>query len=464
MPSSYNGGESGISIVLDNLKSNVLLTRYMGLCVGCGTCEGVCPTEAVKIKLDKSRGVYLPSIDSERCTLCGICLKVCPGIGADINHLGERFLDSHMSDRILGRVRACYVGHATSHEIRYNSSSGGIVTALLIYALENQIIDGALVLGFSELNPLETKPLIATTPIEVISASGSKYCPAALNVGLREILERDGHYAVVGLPCHICAVRKLEAINSRIREKIVLHIGLFCANNNTYLATEYFFHYSGIRLEDVREIRYRGEGWPGKIKVILSDGRKRNLPRVSAERKWYRRALFKSAFHRDFIIPRCLFCPDHTCELADIACGDPWLKKYLRTERIGKSILIIRNQVGYEILKRAADDGVIVIEEVSADVIKSAQNFGFKGGVGGRIRLRKLLGCAVPDYGKRELPCTIRSIISALAYLTTYFSHIRWLWPLLYAFSLLNYIFNSIKRRAKLCLELVLSIPALRKR
>jgi len=104
---------------------------------------------------------------------------------------------------MLGTFHACYVGHASDHDIRYNSASGGLATSLLIYALEKKVIDGALVLGMSESNPLETKPFIATNASEVVSANGSKYCPSASNTELHRILCEGGSFAVVGLPCHI---------------------------------------------------------------------------------------------------------------------------------------------------------------------------------------------------------------------------------------------------------------------
>ena len=41
-------------------------------CVGCGTCEGNCPTYAVF----EDSGKYY--IDPEKCVECGMCLDGCP--------------------------------------------------------------------------------------------------------------------------------------------------------------------------------------------------------------------------------------------------------------------------------------------------------------------------------------------------------------------------------------------------
>lgn len=404
--------------------------------MGCGTCEAACPIDVITVECDKRRGYYVPAVDSEGCTACGLCLDVCPGASVDVERLADEFLDGISRERLLGRFQECYIGHASSPEIRFNSASGGLITALLIHALENGVIDGALVLSTSQSNALETRPYVATSPAEIIQASGSQYRPSASNVALRHILSADGRFAAVGLPCHIHAIRKWETVRQSLREKIVLHLGLFCANNNTYHGTEYFLRQSGIDPAQVCEIRYRSEGWPGKISVTLQDNTRRVFPRATTEKRWQRRALMSSAFHYDFSIPRCLLCPDQTAELADISFGDPWLKEYLAEERIGKSLIIVRNEAASHLLTKAVEDGALVLEHAAVDRVKRAQNYAYKAAVGGRIRLRKMLGRPVPDYGNRNLAFASGDLWSALRYLPSYFSHHRSLWPFLHLLAL----------------------------
>jgi coenzyme F420 hydrogenase subunit beta len=345
--------------------------------------------------------------------------------------LTNAFLDGKQKDALIGQFDACYLGHAVDPEIRHRSASGGLVTALLAHALQNGQINGALLLGMSDEHPLRTRHLLATTVSEVVAASGSKYCPAAVNEGLREILAREGRFAVVGLPCHIHGVRKMEQMVPRLRDKIGLHLGLFCANTNSYLGTEYFLWQNGIAPDQVCDIRYRGEGWPGKIVVTLLDGRRIAIPRGTSEPRWDRRALFSSAFHYDFILPRCLLCPDHTCELADIACADPWMQEYLSSERSGKSMVIVRTSVGARMLADASEAGVVEMQPAPLSLVHRAQNYAFKAGVGDRIHIRQLFSRSVPDYGDRPLSHSVIGMGASLRYLPAYVSHRRWLWPLL---------------------------------
>jgi glutamate synthase domain-containing protein 2 len=52
--------------------SNQLASSTQGLCVFCGTCEIVCPTDAIEIVEDHAE------IDKSRCIMCGSCTAACP--------------------------------------------------------------------------------------------------------------------------------------------------------------------------------------------------------------------------------------------------------------------------------------------------------------------------------------------------------------------------------------------------
>ena len=50
-----------------------------GLCMQCGTCEGVCPTGSVSLTWDLRVG-YRLSVREQTCTDCGTCHAACPGL------------------------------------------------------------------------------------------------------------------------------------------------------------------------------------------------------------------------------------------------------------------------------------------------------------------------------------------------------------------------------------------------
>ena len=115
------------------------------LCTGCSTCAGICPDDAIQVVIDQRNGIYIPKLDKEKCTKCGLCFEVCPGYSVDFKKLNQEIFGKQPEDILLGNYLNCYIGHATDYNIRYNSSSGGLVTALLIFALEEGLIDGALI-------------------------------------------------------------------------------------------------------------------------------------------------------------------------------------------------------------------------------------------------------------------------------------------------------------------------------
>ena len=227
-----------------------------GLCTGCGTCIALCPNESIKLTINEKKGIYVPELNEEKCNNCGICYEVFPGHEVDFNQLNLEIFGKEPEDVLIGNYLNCYVGHSTNYNIRYNSASGGLVTALLIFALEEGVIDGALVTRMKRDNPLEPEPFIARSKAEIIEASKSKYCPVPANVVLNEILNsNEGEkFAVVRLPCHIHGIRKAEQINKKLREKIVLHLGIFCNRTPNFIGTEFLLNNLKIKKEDVKNL------------------------------------------------------------------------------------------------------------------------------------------------------------------------------------------------------------------
>lgn len=78
----------------------------------------------------------------------------------------------------LGKYKSAVAARSTCSEVLKGSQDGGIVTSMFLYALEEGIIDGAIVAGQGE-KPWQPKPIVATTPEELLSSRGTRYnvCP-----------------------------------------------------------------------------------------------------------------------------------------------------------------------------------------------------------------------------------------------------------------------------------------------
>ena len=113
---------------------------------------------------------------------CGLCERVCPMTSLDLAKLNVRFLRRLPENPYVGSFRAIYIGYATDEEIRYRAASGGLATVLISKALEDGLVDEALLVRMNARKPLLPEPFIAKSPSEVKEAMGSKYCPVPINV------------------------------------------------------------------------------------------------------------------------------------------------------------------------------------------------------------------------------------------------------------------------------------------
>lgn len=400
------------------------------LCTGCGTCISLCPNKAIKLKVYEKKGIFIPELENKWCTHCGICYKICPGHEVDFRALNFEIFGKKPKDILIGNYINCYVGYATDYDIRYSSASGGLVTALLIFALEEGLINGALVTRMKKDKPLEPEPFIARTKDEIIAAATSKYCPVPANIAIKQILEatEGERFAVVGLPCHIHGIRKAEQSNIKLKEKIVLHLGLFCSKTRNFLSQDYLFRKFHVKKEDVVKFDYRGEGWIGRMTIVLKNGNKIFSPYTI----YY-------AQLRSFFVPiRCTLCSDHFCEIADVSFGDIWLPEFQK-EKIGISQVISRNNVSETFLKNAESKKKIELNNIDRDkIIKSQENVLFqkKSYLKNELKLLKFFGKKVPIYNQELLdPKFSWFMYTIFLYSNIYISSKRFLWKFLDIYS-----------------------------
>jgi len=395
------------------------------LCAGCGTCISLCPNEAIKLTINEKKGIYVPELNEEKCNNCGICYEVCPGHEVDFKQLNLEIFGKEQGDIIIGNYLNCYFGHSTDYNIRYNSASGGFITQLLIFALEEGIIDGALVTRMKKDNPLEPEPFIARTKEEIIEASKSKYCPVPANIALKEILNtKEGEkFAVVGVPCHIHGIRKAEQINKKLKERIVLHLGLWCSTTCNFLGTEFVLKRLGVSKEEVNELNYRGGGWPGGMSVQLKDGEKRFISQGD-----YWDINFSS-----FTPSRCRLCSDMNAELGDISFGDYRGQDAFLKEKIGNSGIISRTVNSENILQRMLSKQKIAIWRISSSDVAQLQGYFYsKKNVKAVFYLFGFIGKNIPIYNQELFkPPPITYLLEMSLHLRTLLASRRCLWRLL---------------------------------
>lgn len=338
-----NGAPSGIATAAD--------VAAQGLCTQCGVCASACPFANIRIKRD-AHWRYVPEITDaalcrEKCS--GICVQVCGGVHEDtaLWNMPEFARDSYQ-EWLLGKIRSVRIGYAADAHIRLRGSSGGVVTALLLYLLENKIIDGALVIGAYDPARGEHVPFIARTPAELASAWGSKYYPMPLGLHFRNMMNSGEKYAVVLMGCHMRSLRRMEQRFPALKRAIVLRIGLICGYCSGFKAVLDQAREWGIAdFSEVTALNYRKGLWPGNFHIGTLRG--------DREQVIYD-FLLRLPFTTNI---RCMVCSDLMNDCSDITVGDAWLPEFTGKRDAGWSIAALRSPEAEEMVDRAMTGGAL---------------------------------------------------------------------------------------------------------
>lgn len=386
-------------------KPNINYTTTHDLCLGCGVCEGSCPTNAIQIEVKQGR--FLPKVNDILCNNnqgCHHCFDSCPGLGVDLLRISATLFPDNTTkkDRMAGRYLKCFTGYSNDYNIRFHCASGGMVTQFLIYLLENKYIDGAVVTTFDPLNELLVHSFIARTKEEILKAKSSKYSPVTMDHVIQDIKSSEGKYVIVGLPCHIQGFRKYEALNKSFKKKIVGYFSIYCSSGRSFYLTEYVFKKKEIDKKGLKYFAYRDEGCLGSL--IAKGIRTKDL------RPFHIKERYQNYYHplRSFFIPRrCLFCIDHYGELADLCFGDIHIEPYIE-DKVGINSIVARSREWMNLLLRAKEKGVITLNEISIETLNQSQKMASKkkGRNARFIALNKRLNRVMPVYDEL-LPKTI---------------------------------------------------------
>lgn len=359
-----------------------------GLCVHCGTCAGVCSAEAIDIRdvLGKCEPYQVG-----RCVECGLCVQICPGKKVDFNSLTLDWTDLH-NHPMLGQFSKIFVGHSKSEDIRHKGASGGIGTAILLHLLDEQAVDGVVVLDFSKRRPWFPEVKIVNQRDEVIRAAQSKYFIYPQNRILKVIRESYlKKIAFFGLPCQVHGIKK--AIQERIpgTEKIKYVLGIYCGNNLYYDATISLFKRFGFKdLSQIKMIAYRDGEYPGNFVITNKNGRKRIIDKFTFN--------YLSFFYIPF---RCLFCIDQTNEFADLSIGDAWKGAFVEKCKKGNSIILVRHPDFLSFFERGKKKGLYEFEEITEDTaVRMHANVldNKKVGAYARMIIWRKIGKEIPNY------------------------------------------------------------------
>ncbi len=323
-----------------------------GLCTGCSACIVVCPYDV--LGYDDKNGVYRPFHvaemgGAENCTHgekgCTLCTRACPRFRA-----WEPEIDNFLFGRdrepseVYGIAQDVILARATDPELVELGQDGGLVSAILIWALDHDLIDSALVSNLEgDGSTWKAVPGVARNRAEVLAAAGSRYTYSANPLGYGAATE-DGaeRIALVGMGCQASAPAVMSARKAgKVARRFVLTIGLLCSKTfDDAIFPELFEARYGLRREDIVKMNIKGV-----FQVWTRDGTFHEIPLKEAQ-QWTREG--------------CRRCPDFAAEHADISTGgigafSDWTLTMVRTEK-GRELISAMLAAGAIEVRSAVDD------------------------------------------------------------------------------------------------------------
>jgi coenzyme F420 hydrogenase subunit beta len=390
--------------------------RDWRLCLGCGACAYICPDQKVHLVDYAAEGIR-PAVNASDCGDCRLCLDVCPAVQSDFQRAGFESSDGFNAafTKQWGPVLALWEGHATDPEIRFKGSSGGALTALSAYCVEMLGFHGVLHIGQDPDDAIRNCTRLSRTRKELVAATGSRYSPASVGNGLGLVEDAPSPCAIIGKPAEIAAVRNARGLRPELDQKVGLTMSFFCAESPATQGTENLLKQMGVETSVLRDLRYRGLGWPGHF-APTCDGDTGPRQKMTYRHSW----TFLQAY-RPWSVQ---LWPDGSGELADISCGDPWYEEP-DGKNPGFSLVVARTKRGREIIEGAIAAGYLTLTPAESWKLAKSQS-GLaqkKGAVWGRRLALRLCGLPVTRLAGLDLwscwrqlsvPEQIRSVLGSV--------------------------------------------------
>lgn len=373
------------------------------LCSGCGACAYVEP-EVVCLEDVADHGIRPSPMAGVRAPTPA-ALRACPGISLPVRGAPQGALPELLEG--WGPILDVYEGHARDRRLRWSASSGGVATALALHALEREGMHGVLHITARPDVPYLNRTVLSTTASELLAATGSRYAPASPCDSLSLVEAAPAPCVFIGKPCDVAGAVKAAEVRPALAPNLGLTIALFCAGTPSTAGTLEMLERMGISdPNDIKALRYRGEGWPGSA-VATVRGPNGTIGRreLTYDESW-NQILQK---HRPW---RCHICPDHTGEFADVSVGDPWYQEIAAGEP-GRSLILVRTVRGQEIVARAAEMLELTRADPSILLASQPNLLAARGATWGRTATTRALGIPTPRYDGMPIRATWRHHLSA---------------------------------------------------
>lgn len=184
-------------------------------CCGCNACGDVCPKGAITFDID-DEGFWYPVIDENKCINCGLCNKICP-------------IQTECKSRINNNKEPkCFAAEHKSIEVIFNSTTGGMFTALAdaMYA-QKGYVGGAI-----HNEDFSVSHFVSNDRNDLLKLRRSKDLQSnaeGFHSRVKQLLDNGEKVLVCGVPCQIAGL--LNFLRKDYENLIT--VDLICAGVNS---------------------------------------------------------------------------------------------------------------------------------------------------------------------------------------------------------------------------------------
>lgn len=306
-------------------------------CCGCNACGDVCAHDAITFCTD-IEGFWYPQIDKEKCIGCGLCEHVCP-----ILHVEELKRNDYNQP-------ICYGAYHKNLEIRFDSTSGGVFSAMA----EDVYKQGGYVGGAVYDAEFFAHQFISDNKDDLKRLRSSKYLQSNASGFYREVkkaIKTEKTVLVCGTPCQMAALRRY--LNKDYENLII--IDFICKSVTSPKAHRKYFDYLE-EINDSKVIYFKAKnkelGWRSLTKKsTFANGKSYYGVRG--------KDLYSRAYHSGMIDrPSCYSCLFKGYpRMADITLADFWgVEKVAKDmdNNTGTSAVLINSEKGEKFFGQAS--------------------------------------------------------------------------------------------------------------
>lgn len=301
-------------------------------CTGCSACASVCEFGAIEMR-ENEEGFKYPIRNTELCTDCGKCHKVCQVYNRKVEN--DLFVQK-------------YYAVKNTSEIRQNSSSGGVFTAVSNIVLD----DGGVIVAANMGEDFVVSHTVALDRYHRDKMRNTYYVQSELGDIFREVKQLAGTGRMVLFVGTPCQVEGLKLCFGEKPENLIL-CDLIChgvPSPNVFAEFIKFLRAKG-RLEKFR-FRDKKCGWSGYTVTAEINGK------LVKNKLWLQS--FNNLFSHNVInrssCSSCMFTNYN--RPGDITIGDFWGIERVKPEirdKLGISLVMTNSEMGEKVFSKIKD-------------------------------------------------------------------------------------------------------------